>query len=68
MSGVKKSLFLKSGTTTPDPVSSNLKLHWDTTQTSGSGSTGTLNALAGSATGDMLDASSVNKASCKNNF
>jgi len=61
MSAVKKNLFIKSGNTTPDPIATGLKLHWDTTQTSGSGSTGALTALAGSATGDMLDANSVDK-------
>ena len=61
MSGVKDSLFLKSSTTTASAISTDLKLHWDTTQTSGSGSTGTLTALAGSATGDMLSSGDVDK-------
>tara|TARA_R100000781_G_scaffold2917_1_gene4413 strand:- start:4776 stop:5567 length:792 start_codon:yes stop_codon:yes gene_type:complete len=60
MSSVKDSILLK-GTSSAGAVATDLKLHWDTTQTSLSGSTGVLTALAGSATGDFLDPSDVNK-------
>ena len=61
MSSVKDSILLKGTSAGGSAVATDLKLHWDTTQTSLSGSTGVLTALAGSATGDMIDPSDVNK-------
>ena len=65
MSAVKKNLFLKSGNTTPDPITTGLKLHWDTTQTSGSGSTGNLLALSGTSV-TSTDGGSIDKTSSSN--
>jgi len=58
-----RKLFPGSTSSAPDPITTDLKLHWNTAQTSGSGATGTLNALVGSATGDMVDSADVNKSS-----
>lgn len=65
MSAVKKNLFLKSGNTTPDPITTGLKLHWDTTQTSGSGSTGNLLALNGTSV-TSTDSGGLDKTSSSN--
>lgn len=65
MSAVKKNLFLKSGNTTPDPITTGLKLHWDTTQTSGSGSTGNLLALSGTSVTSTDNGLTKNSASAQ---